>query len=406
MIEILIGIVVFTLIVMALGLFVIGARSIVMPSHDVAVVINGAQPLAARTGQKLLNALNDNGVNIPSACGGAGTCGLCRVAVTDGGGDVLPTEAARLSKRDIKEGVRLACQVAIRSDMEIEVSPDLLNVEPISCKVVSARNLSPLIREIVFELPEDSQIEPRAGAYVQVTAPAYSLRYADITVVPEVKPAWDKLQLSELVSHSDEEVTRAYSLANTPFDTGRFVLFIRLAVPPPNVPSAPPGIVSSYLFGIQPGEEVTLSGPYGDFGATSGEKEMIFIGGGVGMAPLRSIIFDQLERVGTKRKMSFFYGARSKIDLFYADAFEDLAARHENFSWIPALSDPLPEDEWTGETGFVHKVAFESYLKSHPAPEDCQYFLCGPPLMINAVTAMLDECGVDEDSIFADDFGG
>lgn len=405
MTEILAGTLLFTLVVVALGLVVIGVRSVVLPSRRVAVVVNGSQPIAAMTGSSLLGVLNDAGVPVPSACAGAGTCGLCRVRVTKGGGEPSPTELSRLSRIEAREGMRLACQVGVRGDLEVEVAPDLLNVEAFTCTVHAIRPLSPLIREIVLDLPGGQAFDARAGAFVQVTAPAYSLRYADIEVADAHRAAWDRMGLADVVAGSDAPVSRAYSLANRPEDENRVVLFIRLAVPPPSTPQAPPGVVSSWLFGLKPGDKVEVSGPYGDFGAADTENEMVLIGGGVGMAPLRAIIHDQLERVGTTRKISFWYGARSRIDLFYADVFDDLAARHPNFSWTAALSDPAPDDGWTGPTGFIHKVAYDHYLKTHPAPETCEYYLCGPPLMIQAVLGMLDECGVDDESIFNDDFG-
>ena len=405
MTEIVTGTLLLTLIIVALGLVVVGVRALVLPSRRVAIVVNGGEPLPAMTGSSLLNVLNEAGVPVPSACAGAGTCGLCRVRITKGGGDPSPTELSRLSRAEARDGMRLACQVGVRNDLAVEVSPDLLDVESFTCTVHSSKPLSPLIREIVLDVPEGQSFEARAGAFVQVTAPPYTLAYADIEVDDAHRSAWDRMGLSHLTASTDEPVSRAYSLANRPEDTNRVVLFIRLAVPPPSEQHAPPGIVSSWLFGLKPGDKVEVSGPYGDFGAAEGDREMVLIGGGVGMAPLRAIIHDQLERVGTTRKISFWYGARSRLDLFYADAFDDLAARYPNFSWTAALSDPTPEDDWQGPTGFVHKVTYDRYLKTHPAPENCEYYLCGPPLMIQAVLGMLDECGVDDESIFNDDFG-
>jgi len=281
----------------------------------------------------------------------------------------------------------------------------VLGAEAFDCAVVSVKTLSPLIREVVFERKDGKPFEFRAGAYVQVTAPAYRLAYSDIEVDPEYQAAWDRMGLKGLVAESGEPVTRAYSIASVPSDKGRIVLFIRLAVPPPHQAGVPPGIVSSWIFGLKPGDSAQLSGPYGHFCATDTDREMVFIGGGVGMAPLRAIVFDQLERLGTKRKMSYWYGARSKIDLFQSEGLEALAKSHNNFSWTVAMSEPAPEDNWDGPTGFVHSVVYENYLKDHPAPWDCEYYLCGPPLMIQAVLSMLDECGVDPESIYFDDFG-
>jgi Na+-transporting NADH:ubiquinone oxidoreductase subunit F len=403
--EIIAGIVVFGLSVMTLSLTVLIVRTWVLPAHAVSVCVNSHRTLPARTGQTLLDILLDCGIPVPSACAGVGSCGLCRVVVTSGGGEALPVERARLAKKEIQGGIRLACQVVLRRDVGVSIPDDILGAETLECRVIAARTLSPLIREIVLEVPSDRHFDHRAGAFVQVTAPAYQLKLSSIEISPEHRVAWERLGLSRLVAHSPRSVTRAYSIANTPEDEGTIVLFVRLAVPPPRAADAPPGIVSSYLFGLKAGDTVKVSGPYGAFGATAGNREMVFIGGGVGMAPLRAIIFDQLERLGTRRKISYWYGARSRIDLFHIDDLEALARKHDNFSFTVALSDPAPNEDWSGVTGFIHSVVYERHLSTHPAPEDCDYFLCGPPLMIEAVRTMLDECGVDETSIFFDDFG-
>lgn len=405
MTEILLGSAVFTVIVMLLALTVMAARAILLPSNAVTVTVNGVRRLPARTGLKLLGALLDSGIRVPAACGGAGTCGLCRVTVTDGGGDVLPTEAARFTRREIREGVRLACQITMRSDVAVRVPDDLFEVTSWDCTVRSARTLSPLIKEIVLDLPADTEFEFRAGAFVQVTAPAYELFFADFVIAKQHEAAWDRFDLRKIRAASREPVTRAYSIANKPSEKDCIVLLVRLALPPPSQSTLPPGIVSSYLFSVKAGDTLNVAGPYGEFGARQSEREMVFIGGGVGMAPLRAIIFDQLERLGCQRKISFWYGARGRSDLFYFDEFDRLQAEHKNFRWVAALSDPTPGDDWDGAIGFIHDVVFERYLKDHPTPEDCEYYLCGPPLMIKAVLAMLDETGVDDDSIFNDDFG-
>lgn len=403
--EILIGSAAFTLIVLALALAVIAARAVVLPSRTVKISVNDNPALPAPTGGKLLGVLQDAGIPVPSACAGAGTCGLCRVTVTAGGGETLPTEAARLSKQEMRNGMRLACQVTIRNDLSITVPEEILSVASYACVVVEARMLSPLIREIVMELPPDADFDFRPGAFVQVTAPAYRLALSEIELDEAFADEWSRMKIDQMVAASDQSETRAYSIANTPADKGRIVLLVRLAVPPPHEAGVPPGIVSSYLFGLKPGDKLSVAGPYGTFRATATDREMVFIGGGVGMAPLRAIIFDQLERLGTGRKLTFWYGARSRRDLFYADQFNALAASHDNFDWTVALSDPAPGETWEGPTGFIHSVAYANYLQDHPAPEDCEYYLCGPPLMIEAVLAMLDECGVEEESIFNDDFG-
>lgn len=405
MTEILLATVFFTLVVLMLSLVVIWAQSVLRPSRRVSVVVNSQRTLKAQTGQKLLDILRDAGIPVPSTCAGVGTCGLCRVIVKEGGGTLLATETARLTKRERREGTRLACQVTVRDDTQVEVPDYLMGVGEFECTVVEAELLSPLIRRVVLALPQGQDFEFRAGAYVQVTAPAYRLALRDIAVPDAYRDTWKALGVSELESRSNKPVTRAYSIATTPAESGQIVLLVRLAVPPPGRADAPVGVVSSFLFGLEPGDKVAVSGPYGTFGARPGEREMIFIGGGVGMAPLRAIIFDELVTRKTERRMSFWYGARSRIDLFQEHEFEQLAAGNENFNWTVALSDPAPDDAWAGPTGFIHAVVYEQYLKTHPAPEDCEYYLCGPPLMIQAVLSMLEECGVDDDSIFFDDFG-
>lgn len=404
--EIILGSVLFVAIVLILSSVVVAARAFLLPTDEIAVSVNGgSRTLAARAGTKLLDILADGGVPVPNACGGKGTCGQCRVTVLDGAGPVLPTEATKLTRADMRDGVRLACQVTARQHLAVDVAEEILGAESLTCRVASSRTLSPLIREIVLDLPEGARFGFRAGAFAQVTAPAYSLRFGDYDIAPEHREAWDKFGLREMTSQSPQPVSRAYSIANRPQDEGRVVLLIRLALPPPTVPGAPPGVVSSWLFGLRAGDTVELAGPYGDFFARETQREMVLIGGGVGMAPLRAIIFDQLERAGTTRTLSFWYGARSGIDLFYAQEFDALAARHANFSWRPALSEPTAEDGWNGARGFIHDVVLKQHLAAHPAPEDCEYYLCGPPLMMKAVLAMLDEVGVDPENIFFDDFG-
>lgn len=380
-------------------------REALLPSRPVTVTVNGERRIAAESNTSLLDILNADGIAVPSGCAGKGTCGLCRVSAVEGGGEPLATERTRLGSGEIKAGLRLACQVTVRNDVSVTVPDDVLGVRSFSCTVVSVQSLTPLIREIVLALPPGEEFAFRAGAFVQVTAPAYRLAYADIDLPPAHRQAWQRLGIAGLVAHSDEPVSRAYSIASRPADAGRIVLNIRLAVPPPAAPSAPPGIVSSWLFGLKPGDSVAVAGPYGHFGAMPGDREMVVIGGGVGMAPLRAIIFDQLERQGSRRRISFWYGARSRGELFYADEFDELARRYENFRWTPALSEPLAEDGWSGATGFIHDVVWNSYLKDHPAPEECEFYLCGPPLMIQAVYAMLDAAGVEKSAIFNDDFG-
>ena len=405
MIEIALGSLLLTAIVLTLTLLVRAAWKGLVPSGPVAITVNGQTTLQARAGTTLLNAMDENGVLIPSACAGAGTCGLCKVKVTDGGGEALPTEAARLSRSDLHDGVRLACQLKLRGDIGVTLPDDLIGAETFEAVVAEARFLSPLIREVVFQLPEGHRPEVVAGSFLQVTAPPYGLLFSSIDIPPEFEEAWRAIRPLSVTSESD--VTRAYSISNRPEDTaaGRIVLNIRLALPPPTVPGAQPGIVSSYLCALSAGDAVSVSGPFGSFRAQDTDAEMVLIGGGVGMAPLRAIILDQLERIGTDRKISFWYGARSLRDLYYVEEFEDLARRHPNFTWTVALSDAEPDDAWTGPAGFIHSVVWQTYLKEHPAPETCEYYLCGPPMMIRAVMGMLDDAGVERGSIFNDDFG-
>jgi Na+-transporting NADH:ubiquinone oxidoreductase subunit F len=356
-------------------------------------------------GSKLLFALADKGIYVPSACGGQGTCGECKLVVKEGGGDVLPTEKGKLTRKQIKEGYRLSCQVAVKQNLKVEIPAEVFDIKKWECTVRSNRNVATFIKELILDLPEGENVEFRAGGYIQIEAPAHTVYYKDFDVEEQYRGDWDKFDLWRFVSKVDEPIVRAYSMANYPLERGMIMLNVRIASPPPRMPDVPPGQMSSYIFSLKPGDKVTISGPYGEFFARETDNEMVFIGGGAGMAPMRSHIFDQLKRLDSKRKISFWYGARSLREAFYVEEFDKLQEEHPNFKWYLALSEPLPEDNWDGKVGFIHQVLYDSYLKDHPAPEDCEYYLCGPPLMISAVTKMLDDLGVEKENILFDDFG-
>ncbi len=405
---IILGVVMFTLIVLALVAVILFAKSKLVPSGNVTISINdnAEHSLEVPIGGKLLNALADNKVYLPSACGGGGTCGECKCIVTEGGGDVLPTETSKLNRKQIRENYRLSCQVAVKDNLKIEVPAEVFEIKKWKCKVRSNNNVATFIKELVLELPEGENVDFRAGGYIQIEADPHTVNYSDFDIQDEYREDWDKFDMWKFVSKVDEPVLRAYSMASYPEEKGIIMLNVRIASPPPRMPDVPPGQMSSYIFNLKAGDEVTISGPYGEFFAKETDAEMVFIGGGAGMAPMRSHIFDQLKRLDSKRKISFWYGARSKRESFYDDEFDELARTHENFTWHLALSEPLPEDNWTGYKGFIHQVLHDNYLKDHPAPEDCEYYMCGPPMMNNAVIQMLENLGVERENIMLDDFGG
>jgi Na+-transporting NADH:ubiquinone oxidoreductase subunit F len=402
------GSVMFTLIVIILVVVILFAKSKLVTSGNATIVINDDEEktFEVPTGGKLLFTLADQNIYLPSACGGGGTCGECKAIITEGGGDILPTEKAKLSRKQVKEGYRLTCQVAVKRDMKIEVPPEVFDIKKWECTVRSNHNVATFIKELVLELPEGENVDFRAGGYIQIEAPPHHIKFSDFEIEEEYRDAWDHFKLWDLESVVKEPIVRAYSMANYPLEKGIIMLNVRIATPPPNVKGAPPGQMSSFIFNLKPGDKVTISGPYGEFFARDTDNEMVFIGGGAGMAPMRSHIFDQLKRLDSKRKMTFWYGARSLREIFYKEDFDKLAEEHENFQWFIALSEPLPEDNWDGLTGFIHQVLYDEYLKDHPAPEDCEYYMCGPPMMNAAVTKMLDDLGVEPENILYDDFGG
>ena len=405
--TIILGVVMFSVVIVGLVLVLMAARSRLVNTQAVTININGEKDLKVPAGGTLLGALAAEKIFIPSACGGKGSCGVCTVHVKSGGGAMLPTEEAHINRGQAREGCRLSCQVKIKQDMKIEIEPEIFSVKKWKCKVISNENVATFIKELKLALPEGEEVPFRAGGYIQIECPPHVANYKDFEIQPEYREDWDKFNMWRYVSKVDETVERAYSMANYPEEKGLIMLNVRIASPPPRAPEGtPPGIMSSYIFNLKPGDEVTISGPFGEFFAKDTDKEMVFIGGGAGMAPMRSHIFDQFRRLHTRRKVSFWYGARSKREAFYEEDFNAIAAENENFKWHLALSDALPEDKWTGLTGFIHQVVYDTYLKDHEAPEDCEYYMCGPPMMNQSCINMLLDLGVEPENIMLDDFGG
>jgi Na+-transporting NADH:ubiquinone oxidoreductase subunit F len=404
--EILYSVFVFTTLMVLLVLMILWVRARLVPQGDVIIKINGERDIETPAGGKLLGTLADYEIFVPSACGGGGTCGQCRVRVNDGGGSLLPTEASIITKKEAATGERLACQVAVTQDMTIEVPEDVFGVKKWECTVRSNDNVATYIKELVLELPAGELLDFKAGGYIQIECPPHELSYSSFDIAEEFLPDWVQYKLLSLESKVREPSMRAYSMASYPEERDIIMLNVRIATPPPDLMGkVPTGIMSSFIFNLKPGDKVMVSGPYGEFLARETDNEMVFIGGGAGMAPMRSHIFDQLKRLDSKRRISFWYGARSLREAFYVEEFDQLAQQHENFSWHLALSDPLPEDNWSGPVGFIHTVLYEHYLKDHVAPEDCEYYLCGPPMMNAAVTRLLEDLGVEKENVLFDDFG-
>ncbi|ATG74794.1 NADH:ubiquinone reductase (Na(+)-transporting) subunit F [Zobellella denitrificans] len=406
--EIILGVVMFTVIVLVLVSIILFAKSKLVAEGDVTISINDdpEKAITSGAGVKLLGALAANGIFVSSACGGGGSCGQCRVRVIEGGGEILPTELDHISKREARHGERLSCQVNVKSDMKIELPEEVFGIKKWDCEVISNDNKATFIKELKLKIPNGESVPFRAGGYIQIEAPPHHVKYKDFDVPEEYREDWDKFKIFDLESKVDEETIRAYSMANYPEEEGIIMLNVRIATPPPSNWSAPPGKMSSYIWSLKPGDKATISGPFGEFFAKDTDAEMVFIGGGAGMAPMRSHIFDQLKRLHSKRKISFWYGARSKREMFYVEDFDGLQEQFDNFKWHVALSDPQPGDNWTGYTGFIHNVLYENYLRDHDAPEDCEYYMCGPPVMNAAVINMLKNLGVEDDNILLDDFGG
>lgn len=408
MFIVVLGVVMFTGVILGLACLLVLARSRLVAGGSVSITINddSEKTLEVPAGGALLQALTENKIFIPSACGGKGSCGVCKVVVRDGGGALLPTETGFISRSEVRQGMRLSCQVKVKQNMKIHVPPEIFGIRQWPCKVRSNRNVATFIKELVLELPPGNEMPFRAGDYIQIACPPHTVRFRDFEIDDRFKPEWDKHNLWRYVSACTEPVTRAYSLANYPEEKGSIMLNVRIAPPPPDAPEGtPPGVMSSYTFGLKPGDDVLVSGPFGDFFAKETQAEMCFVGGGAGMAPMRSHLFDQFRRIKTKRNVTFWYGARSLHEMFYVEDFDAIQRDFANFRWHIALSEPLPEDHWSGYTGFIHTVLFENYLKDHPAPEDVEYYLCGPPMMLTAVKNTLYDLGVEDDNILYDDFG-
>jgi Na+-transporting NADH:ubiquinone oxidoreductase subunit F len=405
--EVGLGMGLFTIIILILVFIILAARSRLVSTGNVKVIVNDERELAIPVGGKLMQGLAEEGILIASACGGGGTCGQCRVQVLSGGGAILPTETSSINKRDAEDHYRLSCQVAVKQDMRVQVPDEVFGVKKYECTVVSNSNVASFIKELVVRLPEGEEIDFRAGGYIQIECPPHVLSFRDFDIDEEFHDEWDRYDLWRYESHVKSDTMRAYSMASYPLEKDVIKLNVRIATPPPGASDKiPPGIVSSFIFNLKPGDKAIVSGPFGEFFAKETDNEMIFVGGGAGMAPMRSHIFDQLKRLHSKRKISFWYGARSLRETFYIEDFDELAAEFDNFQWHIALSEPLPEDNWEGYTGFIHKVLLDEYLAEHPAPEDCEYYMCGPPMMNSAVIGMLEDLGVPRDHIMLDDFGG
>ncbi len=402
------GILVFTGVIILLVVILNIAQSKLLPQDEVAITINddSDNQINIKPGGTLLSALAGKNVFLPSACGGGGTCAMCKCQVFEGGGDILPTETGHISRGEAKDHWRLSCQVKVKQDLKIHVPDEIFNIQKWECTVRSNKNVATFIKELVLDLPEGEDLNFLAGGYIQIDIPEYSgMKYADFTVAEEYHPEWDKFNVWDFVANNDEPIFRAYSMANHPAEGNKVMLNVRIATPPPPLwNDVPPGIASSYIFNLKKGDKVTISGPYGEFFAKDSEREMVYIGGGAGMAPMRSHIFDLFHTKKTKRKVSYWYGARSVREMFYESDFENIEKDFPNFSFHVAMSEPLPEDNWTGSTGFIHQVVLDEYLNNHEDPTEIEYYLCGPPPMIAAVQNMLDELGVEKEMIAFDEF--
>ena len=403
------GVAIFSGVILILVLMLNLAESKLLPQGEVTVNINGDddKSLKVRPGSTLLSALATESIFLPSACGGGGTCAMCKCQVDEGGGEILPTEKGHITRTEAKDNWRLACQVKIKEDMKVHVPDEIFNIQKWDCTVRSNKNVATFIKELILELPKGENLDFTAGGYIQIDIPEYqNLKFKDFNVEKEYHEDWDKFKIWDVIANNDEDCFRAYSMANHPAEGNIVMLNVRIATPPPALwDQVPPGIASSYIFNLKEGDKVTISGPFGEFFVKDTEREMVYLGGGAGMAPMRSHLFDLLDTNNSDRKITFFYGARSAREMFYHEDFLRLEKENPNFKYVVGLSEPMPEDNWEGPTGFIHNVAFDEYLKDHEDPSEIEYYMCGPPMMIDACDKMLYDLGVERDMIAYDSFG-
>jgi Na+-transporting NADH:ubiquinone oxidoreductase subunit F len=400
------GLTVFLSVMLLLVVMLLFLEALVIDSKDSTITINDdpKKSIKAKGGATLLSAFSENDIYLPSACGGKGACGMCKCVVQEGGMGVLPTELAHLTRKERKNNVRLSCQLKVRQDMKVKMPDEIFSIQKYDAVVQENRNVATFIKLLVAQLDPGQEVDFKAGNYMQIDIPSYELSYKEYDVGEGYRPTWERAGFFDLASKSEETVFRAFSLANPPSKKNVLKFTVRIATPPALEEDTPPGVGSSYIFNLKPDDRITLSGPYGEFYVEKTQREICFIGGGAGMAPMRSHILDQLEDVKTQRVVSFWYGARSKQEMFFDDEFKQLAKKHDNFTYQVALSDPQPEDSWEGMTGFIHQCLYDSYLKTHDDPTEIEYYLCGPPMMVDAVMDMLDNLGVEPEMIHFDKF--
>ena len=403
--TIILAIVVFTTVIVGLVGVLTIAKSQLVAEGTVRVTVNGDKTFEVEPGQSLLSAMASQQVFIPSACGGGGTCAMCKCKVTDGGGDVLPTEVGQLSLRERKDQIRLSCQVKVKQDLQIQLPDEVFGVSKFEGKVISNANVATFIKELVVALPEGEHMDFEPGGYIQIDVPKYACTFRDFDIDEQYHGDWDRFKFWDIKAGNDEDgIFRAYSMANYPAEGDIVMLNIRIATPPRGM-EVPPGVCSSYVFNLKPGDTITMSGPYGEFAINPTDREMVYVGGGAGMAPLRSQLYHLFNTLKTGRKVSYWYGARSKREIFYEEEFRALERDFPNFRFVIALSDPQEEDNWEGPVGFIHSIVIDHYLSQHDAPEDCEFYFCGPPLMLKAVLKMCDDFGVPPENVRFDDFG-